>query len=920
MTRQRVAIVMCSLAGAGAVWLCQAQETHRWRPAILLPVLALVSGTFAWVTAPFVPDGPLYAAVEGLGRDRRLRKIGLGLLVAGFVFGAWAIPRWLETWTRLLPVWTLCMATVLVGSALVGWIGPRAELQPEADRRERRIYTLLVTLCIVVGVGYRVYDLPSMPPGIFVDEINGALDALYLLEGRPDSPFGTGWYETPRLYAYYMASLFKLAGINFATLKAASVAPAVLTVAALFPLARMLFGAPTALIATFLFAVSRWHVTMSRWGWNEVMPPLFQVLSTLLLLRALSSGSALVAALGGLVLGFGMYTYIGSRLVVATVVAYVAYRALTERGFLRRRAGVLTLFGASFLLSFGPLLATYLKDPFTMWNRTSQVSILRDVENAKSWAPLQENIRRHALMLHERGDRNSRHNVDELPMLGPVPQVLVLLGLGLVLRRVRDHRFALLLLWYAIGMAGGVFTRLEEGPQAYRTLGVTPALCLVAGVAAYTGYRTFAEVRWARWPAVALLAGFLVAEAVSTYRLYFHRMRGAEATLWGFNATENAVARRLLAERAATGSVGHVYLSPTFYYFGPVRYLLYRPKVDGQGGLDDPEFHAIEPQSDLPLPFSPSRDLLLLLEVSTLEQNLELIRRSYPNAQSKTVHERGQALFAEVVIPRGDVAALRGLTAVDTRGVPVSPEMAPPPTVAAWLQVLEPGQRLVGAFQAARSGRHRFILEGPAALLLDGEPAREVVLGQGLHDIELSRSPGAHPFRFELETPDGRSTPARVETFYRLSAPKAGLRGAYYEGREWLGPPVFERIDPFVQFDWPGPEPLPDPFSVRWTGELRAEAPGTYEFKLDCDDGCAFFVDGHTLASVLTEGVHSLLAEVALRSGRHQIRIDYFQGGGGKSIHFYWRPPGSHLRPVPPEVLVPGPRTLLAAPSPKRPS
>jgi hypothetical protein len=45
--------------------------------------------------------------------------------------------------------------------------------------------------------------------------------------------------------------------------------------------------------------------------------------------------------------------------------------------------------------------------------------------------------------------------------------------------------------------------------------------------------------------------------------------------------------------------------------------------------------------------------------------------------------------------------------------------------------------------------------------------------------------------------------------------------------------------------------------------------------------------------------------ETPLTAGPHAVRIDYFQRGGGKSLEFWWQPPGDHLRPVPPAVLSP---------------
>ena len=160
-------------------------------------------------------------------------------------------------------------------------------------------------LLIALAVWLRVDRIQQMPPGIFVDETNAAIDAIRLMEGRPDSIFGTGWFETPTLYAVYLVGLFKLLGTTFAALKAASLIPSILTVVALYPLARLMFGVPTAVAATFILATNRWHMTMSRWCGNEVAPLLFMIVALYFLLRALRDRRASDYALAGLFLVLG---------------------------------------------------------------------------------------------------------------------------------------------------------------------------------------------------------------------------------------------------------------------------------------------------------------------------------------------------------------------------------------------------------------------------------------------------------------------------------------------------------------------------------------------------------------------------------------------------------------------------------------
>ncbi len=204
----------------------------------------------------------------------------------------------------------------------------------------------VVVAILLAAVFFRLYRIESMPPGIFIDETNTALDALRILEGRPDSLFGTGWFETPNGFAYLQLAVIRLLGTTFAAIKVQSIIPGILTVLALWLLARELFGPLPAIFAAAFLAFNRWHFSMSRWGWNEVYPPLMQVLSVYFIVRAARRRSWGDWAMAGFLLGLGMYTYLSIRLAVLAIGAYLVYRAIVERGFLRRNWQGLAVFAA----------------------------------------------------------------------------------------------------------------------------------------------------------------------------------------------------------------------------------------------------------------------------------------------------------------------------------------------------------------------------------------------------------------------------------------------------------------------------------------------------------------------------------------------------------------------------------------------
>lgn len=887
------------------------------------------------------------------------RRVALALLLLMVGLGAvaWAIRLLARTGDHDTARWLWLggIGLALVGSVVLGALGPRPAEPPAApraqtDRRRLALEAIGFLALVALATWLRVYRINQMPPGIFVDETNAALDALAILEGRNDSPFGVGWFETPTMYAYYLVALFQVLGTNFVALKAASLIPAVLTVAAIYPLARLLFGVPAAFAVTFVLATNRWHMTMSRWGWNEVAPLLFMVGAVYFLVRGTRDRRASDFALGGLLLGLGHYTYLASRLVTLTVALYVLYRVLFERRFLRRHWRGLVLFALLYLAAFGPLLNTYLQNPFTFANRSRQVSILHDMtayydmqrSPAPRWVgrtlerfglpkevsllPLQESVLRHLEMFHVAGDRNPRHNLPGAPMLDPITGSLLLLSLGYALwealrPRVGGHRHALLLLWLFVPLLGGILTRLDEAPQAYRTLPVVGAVALLVGDATVRSARVFADalgergLSAQRGLAGAAMAALLLWAGVLNYRVFFE-VQARDGRVWqAFSPVETTVA----AEVVAKMDDHSLYLSPRLYYFSPVRFLAYRSREAGGGGLEEPAYRLAEPVYDLPINDPFGQDALFLLDGYYADLP-ELFRQYYPGTRFEMVQgPGGQPLYLSVTVPGSEIAAAQGLNAEFTLAAGVEPVARPygaaprftwPPDLAADADPATAIARWTGSLQIPASGVYQLDVTGPGRVLLDGqELTGPRFLGKGLYRFELVQTePGpAAEITLSWQRPgqaDDEMVPPNY--FFRVDPPVHGLRGAYYQGELWEGDPVFTRVDPLLLFAWPEAEPWSGPFSVRWTGQLAAPVAGEYRFQLQADDGVRFWVDGRLVGESVTPDAFNVVdVRVMLEPGLHDVRIDFFQRAGGKALEFWWQPPGDHLRPVPPGVLTP---------------
>jgi len=97
---------------------------------------------------------------------------------------------------------------------------------------------------------------------------------------------------------------------------------------------------------------------------------------------------------------------------------------------------------------------------------------------------------------------------------------------------------------------------------------------------------------------------------------------------------------------------------------------------------------------------------------------------------------------------------------------------------------------------------------------------------------------------------------------------------------------------------------MDDNAAIFLQGYLVIKEEGIYNFRLISDDGSMLFIDDKLVIN--HDGAHGADikdGKIALKAGVHPIRIDYFQGYGGKSLLFQYKPLGKTVYEVVPREL-----------------
>jgi len=177
----------------------------------------------------------------------------------------------------------------------------------------------------------------------------------------------------------------------------------------------------------------------------------------------------------------------------------------------------------------------------------------------------------------------------------------------------------------------------------------------------------------------------------------------------------------------------------------------------------------------------------------------------------------------------------------------------------------------------------------------NGQPSISVTPLQGIRSkvspaTKVLYSPGIYPTGVIFEP---------VATEYLSNGRINGLRGEYFNNREFKGEPALIRNDEKVDFNWgsvsPAKEVNDDNFSVRWTGKLTAPETGKYTFGWRSNGPVRMYLDNkRVVEETQNRRTRNVLKELDFVAGRvYDIRIEYNENANHYAMgRLVWAPPG----------------------------
>lgn len=353
----------------------------------------------------------------------------------------------------------------------------------------RKLTTLqLLLLIILLGGVLRFWQLEGLPGEIFGDIVENLEHTQRVLNGDFKVLYGYDGRES--LLYYLVAPVAVLAGNSYLTLKFVVVVVGLVTIPAVYLLARELFNPQVGLLSAFLVAVSKWPLIFSRIGFRAVLTPLFVALTLYFVLKAYRKSQVADFIWSGLLLGGGLYTYTAFRFMFLALFLIGVYLLVWRRDFVAKNIMKLAIFVGIVVVVAGPMLLDFRQRPAAYFAHPGPMLFKEDYSIRPDWlSVLVGNIKKQLLMFHWRGDIVFRVNPKFDPMLDIVSGIFFLFGVGYWFTKVDKSKTVFFWISFIVLQLPSVLVLNFpiDIPSATRSIGIIPLVYIVVAAGIFYG-------------------------------------------------------------------------------------------------------------------------------------------------------------------------------------------------------------------------------------------------------------------------------------------------------------------------------------------------------------------------------------------------------------------------------------------------
>ena len=267
--------------------------------------------------------------------------------------------------------------------------------------KDKKLYRLCFWVIFALGIGIRLWRFGQVPEGVNQDEAFAGYEAFCLLRDGMDTAgyrfpvYLTAWGSGMNaLETYLMLPFVAAFGLKTWVIRLPQLLTGLMSLPAMYGVARRARGERQALVAMLLLAICPWHVLLSRWGLESNLAPGFLLFGLYFFLRALEDSRFF--PLAGLLYGLALYAYATiwpfvPLMLLLSLVYCAAYGKLRFDRYLLCGGGILALLAIPLLLFLavnfgwiGEIRAAFFSVPKLLYMRSGELSFAHVPENLKN--------------------------------------------------------------------------------------------------------------------------------------------------------------------------------------------------------------------------------------------------------------------------------------------------------------------------------------------------------------------------------------------------------------------------------------------------------------------------------------------------------------------------------------------------------
>ncbi len=876
---------------AGEAWMRSAGAKD-----IIFAAYLIACVIFALVASRLAPSSALREQIV-------IQPLLIAAALAMFAAGVYLATKDLRQWA-LLPIW-------LAGVAfwIVAWLG-----QERKRVGSSRAMVLLWAL-LAVAAALRLFQLGDLQT-LYTDELVAAPATLEVGSSADFLLFQVdrGGLTQTRLMEYITLGVFKLAEISVFTLRLPTVARGLLEIVLVYLMGRELFAQRVGLIAAAVLTTLTAHLHFSRNGYAFIDGAIVWTLTAFFLARGFSRRSVASLAMAGLSLSLALFLYIPGRPAVVFVAAVLLLAALDSRvrgSWLA--VGSLALVGG-FLVGSGPMLVPYIRDPGILTFRSELSAwLFQAIEAYRSSGdisrlsqPLWEHLSRGLLGYNLNASTENFYKTDR-GLLMLLPAGLMFAGLSYATLRMFDWRLRLLAVWFwAVTL--GLWSATDVVPSVHRGVPVLAAVALLVALGLdrlIAGWEAV-SVRLRRF-ALPVLMVVTLAMTVPEGAYYFSDFAKRD-----IDPYQDQLVRYILASPPGRHFVLVPGPSPIAMELNAIGKPFRWAGELGQRNTGKDLGRAID---ELPELVNRPEGVTYLVHAER-QFWLDVIKQFYPAGRTEQLRSReGKPVWIAYTVDADALSVHRGLRLKIADASGRSDEMrtetleiAGNDLPAGLRYPIDLEWRAWLRFQREGAGTVEFASSGSVAPTIRlGEAVVESskLAGGGQSPVRLAR--GVYPLVVTarlagpadsvrltwdgVKQKDMRLFPSGL-SFARLFEPSVVLEWFSQDG----GRLVRREFDVMIaDHNLAARRPSPDPYLLRWTGVLKTDEPGRYEFEVRADGPVRLMIDGRQVWPATGDQprqpdgpLESRRAKVDLVAGSHRLALERAFREGAQVI-LLWR-------------------------------